>query len=117
MLANDHRDELMDFIGGDVARAYALREAEIDSPIMRDLERRVCLSVIDKHWREHMGEMDALRSGIYLRALGGRSPLAEYRRDAEALMRQMRQAMDRQAVQALFYLKLQVEPAEANGEA
>jgi preprotein translocase subunit SecA len=117
MLANDHRDELTDFIGGDVARAYALREAEIDSPIMRDLERRVCLSVIDKHWREHMGEMDALRSGIYLRALGGRSPLAEYRRDAEALMRQMRQAMDRQAVQALFYLKLQVEPAEANGEA
>jgi preprotein translocase subunit SecA len=117
MRAKDRGLELTRYIDADVGRAYALREAEIDSPNMRDLERRVCLSVIDRHWREHLGEMTALRAGIGLRALGGRSPLAEYRRDADALMRKMRQDIDWECIQALFYLKLRVEPAKGKRKA
>jgi preprotein translocase subunit SecA len=78
---------------------------------MRELERRVTISSIDKYWRDHLGEMNALRDGIGLRALGGRSPLAEYRKEAETLMRHMLCAIDRSSVESLFSIKLSVEPA------
>ena len=109
-LADGGGDCAPDVITADVARAHGLREAEIGGPNMRRLERAVSLSAIDTHWRDHLGEMFALRDGIGLRAVGGRSPLAEYRREAEALMRGMRLAVARESVRALFYTKLRVEP-------
>ena len=48
---------------------------------MRELERRVLLSVLDRKWREHLYEMDYLREGIYLRAYSQRDPLVEYQRE------------------------------------
>ena len=57
---------------------------------LREIERRVMLSVIDQHWREHLYEMDYLREGINLRAMGQRDPLAEWQREGfdmfEAMM-------------------------------
>jgi preprotein translocase subunit SecA len=50
--------------------------------VLREIERRVILSVIDRKWREHLYEMDALRDGIGLRAVGQRDPLTEYQREA-----------------------------------
>ena len=48
---------------------------------MRELERRVLLSVLDRKWREHLYEMDYLREGIGLRAYSQRDPLVEYQRE------------------------------------
>ncbi len=62
---------------------YDRRESEVGGPeVMREIERRVILSVVDRKWREHLYEMDALRDGIGLRAVGQRDPLTEYRREA-----------------------------------
>src|SRR5947209_1320385 len=54
------KSELLD----DVHRAYEEREASLGSEVMRELERRVLLSVLDRKWREHLYEMDYLRAGI-----------------------------------------------------
>ena len=48
---------------------------------MRELERRVVLSVLDRKWREHLYEMDYLQEGIGLRAMGQRDPVVEYQRE------------------------------------
>ncbi|MDR2984641.1 MAG: preprotein translocase subunit SecA [Nocardiopsaceae bacterium] len=109
MLVNGRDEKLADLITADVARAYALREAEISAPYMREIERRVTTGWIDSYWREHLGEMDGLRESIWLRALGGRSPLAEYKKEAEALMRHMRRAIDRSSIESLFHVTLEVE--------
>jgi preprotein translocase subunit SecA len=97
-------------IRADVARAYALREAQIGAATMRSLERAVSLRAIDVHWRDHLGEIEALRDGIGLRAIGGRSPLAEYRREADLLLRQMRRGLRADSVRTLFSVKLELAP-------
>ena len=74
--------------------AYAAKEEAIGSEQLREIERRVMLSVIDQHWREHLYEMDYLREGINLRAMGQRDPLAEWQREGfdmfEAMMGSIR---------------------------
>jgi preprotein translocase subunit SecA len=56
------------------------REAALGEEVMREVERRVMLSVLDRKWREHLYEMDYLQEGIGLRAMAQRDPLVEYQR-------------------------------------
>lgn len=77
------RDKLRETLTTDALRAYAERIEQVGGDaVMRELERRVILSVIDRKWRDHLYEMDALRDGIGLRAVGQRDPLTEYQREA-----------------------------------
>lgn len=77
------REELVETLTADALRAYAERVEQVGGEeVMRELERRVILSVIDRKWRDHLYEMDALRDGIGLRAVGQRDPLTEYQREA-----------------------------------
>src|SRR5690606_36367619 len=70
-----------DSIKDDIRRQYEEREAQLGSEIMRELERRVVLSVLDRKWREHLYEMDYLQEGIGLRAMAQKDPLVEYQRE------------------------------------
>src|SRR3970282_302770 len=56
--------------------AYAKRETELGSDVLRQVERSVMLSVIDNKWREHLSEMDYLRAGIGVGAMGPEDPLS-----------------------------------------
>jgi preprotein translocase subunit SecA len=86
----------------DVAAAYFSRRARVGGATMQKVVRYIGLTAIDYHWREHLQEMDALLSGIGLRAIGGRSPLAEYRRDAMELFMTMISAAERMTVDQVF---------------
>jgi preprotein translocase subunit SecA len=88
-----HRDVLVELFTDDAVELYETEEATIGSDNLREIERRVMLSMIDQHWREHLYEMDYLREGINLRAMGQRDPLAEWQREGfdmfEAMMGQI----------------------------
>ncbi|MCZ6460943.1 MAG: preprotein translocase subunit SecA [Actinobacteria bacterium] len=73
--------EVIEAYQTDADAVYAAREAEYGSEVMRAAERVHTLFVIDNRWREHLAEMDYLRSGIGLRAMGQRDPLVEYQRE------------------------------------
>ena len=98
----------------DAKAAYARREAEIEAQVgegaMRELERRVVLSVLDRKWREHLYEMDYLKEGIGLRAMAQRDPLIEYRREGFDMFHAMLEALKEESVGFLF--NVQVEAAE-----
>src|SRR5690348_4228658 len=83
---------------------------------MRELERRVVLSVLDRKWREHLYEMDYLQEGIGLRAMAQRDPLVEYQREGFLLFGAMNEAIKEESVGYLFNLEVQVE-GEAAAEA
>ncbi len=76
---------------------------------MRELERRVLLSVLDRKWREHLYEMDYLREGIYLRAYSQRDPLVEYQREGFDMFAAMMDGIKEEAVGFLFNLEVQVD--------
>ena len=89
-----HRDMLVELLHRRRASSCTrAKEATIGAENLREIERRVMLSMIDQHWREHLYEMDYLREGINLRAMGQKDPLAEWQREGfdmfEAMMGQI----------------------------
>ncbi|MFL6109666.1 MAG: SEC-C metal-binding domain-containing protein, partial [Marmoricola sp.] len=103
------RTELLEALQADAQAAYAAREAEIGSEVMRELERRVLLSVLDRKWREHLYEMDYLREGIGLRAYSQRDPLVEYQREGFDMFAAMKEGIREETVGFLFNLEVEVE--------
>ncbi|MFI2753026.1 preprotein translocase subunit SecA [Cellulomonas sp. P22] len=101
----------------DAEHAYAEREATIGADNMRQLERRVVLSVLDRKWREHLYEMDYLKEGIGLRAMAQRDPLIEYQREGFQLFGAMTESIKEESVQYLFNLEVKVAEPDAAGEA
>ena len=111
------REFLLDRLQADAHAAYEARERELGSEVLRELERRVILSVLDRKWREHLYEMDYLREGIGLRAMAQRDPLVEYQREGYDLFMGMMDAIKEESVGYLFNLDVQVEPTEEPAEA
>jgi preprotein translocase subunit SecA len=95
----------------DARLAYSKRAATLGEDNMRELERRVVLSVIDRKWREHLYEMDYLKEGIGLRAMAQRDPLVEYQREGYVMFQQMTGAIREESIMYLFNLEVQVESA------
>ncbi len=83
---------------------------------MRQLERQVVLSVLDRKWREHLYEMDYLQEGIQLRSYGQRDPLVEYQREGFTMFTTMMDAIKEESVGLLFNLEVQVAAPEAAPE-
>ena len=110
--SNIDADELTERLKQDAHDAYDRREAEVGDEVMRELERRVLLSVLDRKWREHLYEMDYLREGIYLRAYSQRDPLVEYQREGFDMFSAMMDVIKAEAVGFLFNLEVQVEEDE-----
>ena len=96
----------------DAHHAYDQREEALGSDTMREVERRVVLSVLDRKWREHLYEMDYLQEGIGLRAMAQRDPLIEYQREGFQLFEAMMEAIKEESVSHLFSVEVQVaQPA------
>ncbi|MGX5680737.1 preprotein translocase subunit SecA [Schumannella luteola] len=99
----------------DARIAYQRREEKLGEQAMRELERRVVLSVIDRRWRDHLYEMDYLKDGIGLRAMAQRDPLVEYQREGFALYQSMMGQIREEAVGFLFNLEVEVTSAAGGG--
>lgn len=108
---------LLDAFRKDAAQAYRTREALLTPKVMRELERQVVLSVLDRKWREHLYEMDYLQEGIGLRAMGQRDPLVEYQKEGYDLFVVMMEAIKEQVVGFTFNAQVQVQENQESVEA
>jgi preprotein translocase subunit SecA len=107
------RSQLVEDLLEDTFAAFEKREEEVGGhEVMREIERRVILSVVDRKWREHLYEMDALRDGIGLRAVGQRDPLTEYQREAYDSFVAMMSGVKEEAVTYFFRLPVKQEAEE-----
>jgi preprotein translocase subunit SecA len=103
------QEYLVETLRADVQQAYDRREEELTPEVMRDLERRVVLAVLDRKWREHLYEMDYLREGIGLRAWAQRDPLVEYQREGYDMFSAMMEGIKEESVGSLFNLQVEVQ--------
>jgi preprotein translocase subunit SecA len=110
------QDELIEALKKDAHEAYQRREDEIGPEVMRELERRVVLSVLDRKWREHLYEMDYLREGIGLRAYSQRDPLVEYQREGFDMFSAVMDGIKEESVGFLFNLDVQLLDDEDDEE-
>jgi preprotein translocase subunit SecA len=103
------RELLIADFKADAQTAYDNREKSLGADVMRELERRVLLTVLDRKWREHLYEMDYLREGIGLRAMAQRDPLVEYQREGGDMFNVMMEAFMEEVVGYVFHLDVEVQ--------
>ncbi|MDQ3735568.1 MAG: preprotein translocase subunit SecA [Actinomycetota bacterium] len=106
---------LSEELTADIQEAYDRREEAVTPDVMRELERRVLLSVMDRKWREHLYEMDYLREGIHLRAMANRDPVIEYQREGYDMFKTMMDGIQEEAVGYLFNVEVKTA-AEVEAE-
>lgn len=83
-LESDHltASMLKDTVVELVMQAYELKEKQVGADVLRDIERRSMLEIVDDEWRDHLHEMDLLKDGVHLRAYAQKDPLIEYKRES-----------------------------------
>ena len=109
-------DFLAQRIVDDIFSAYDEREKNLGPEVIRELERKILLSVLDRKWREHLYEMDYLQEGIGLRAMAQRDPLVEYQKEGYELFSAMIEAMKEEMVGYLFNVEVKVEDAQVEAK-
>ena len=87
-------------------RAYAKKEEQFTSPVMREVERVVTLRVVDEFWMDHIDAMDDLRQGIRLRAYAQTDPVIEYKREGFDMFEAMNDAIKEEIVRRVFLVRL-----------
>jgi preprotein translocase subunit SecA len=100
----------------DIFSAYHQREEKLGNDVLRELERKILLSVLDRKWREHLYEMDYLQEGIGLRAMAQRDPLVEYQKEGYELFSAMIEAMKEEVVGFLFNVEVKVEDSKVEAK-
>ncbi|MBI00724.1 MAG: preprotein translocase subunit SecA [Acidimicrobiaceae bacterium] len=99
-------DQLYELLTANGMAAYKAREAELGIEAMREVERQVMLRIIDQRWREHLYEMDHLREGIHLRAMGQRDPATEWKREGFELFGQLDDLISRDFLRYVMRIRV-----------
>ncbi len=84
-----HEETLREKIHAAIDKLVKDKEGVITSELMRRIEKQIMLDVLDRHWKEHLINMDHLRQGIHLRGFAAKNPKQEYKREAFDLFVQM----------------------------
>ena len=102
--------DLIDALIEDASKVLEARELELGLETFREVERQVMLRIIDQRWREHLYEMDHLREGIHLRAMGQRDPATEWQREGFEMFGHLTQLIGEDFLR--YVMRIQVAVAE-----
>jgi preprotein translocase subunit SecA len=100
-------DELSDAAVEAVTKRYEEKEKQFSSELMRWLERRIILDVVDSQWKDHLLSLDHLKEGIGLRGYGQKDPLVEFKKEAFVLFEDMMARIDNETIRYLFHIQMQ----------
>ena len=105
-----NHDELADALVEAIKNRYAEKEKQFGSELLRWLERRIILDVVDTQWKDHLLSLDHLREGIGLRGYGQKDPLVEFKKEAFVLFEDMMARIDNETIRYLFHVQIQQGP-------
>ena len=111
-----NHDQLSDSMAEAVKTRYEEKEKQFSPDLLRWLERRIILDVVDTQWKDHLLSLDHLKEGIGLRGYGQKDPLVEFKKEAFVLFEDMMTRIDNETVRYLFHVQIQqseAAPAQA----
>jgi len=100
-----------------LADEYNSKMSVVDAKIRSDIEREIYLKTLDTSWREHLYQMDNMKTGIRLRAYNQKDPLIEYKKESFNLFSELVETIKFEAIKTLHTIRFKVESAEAEAEA
>ena len=112
------RDQLTEFLTEIAERSYADKERHFAEVLgeeeglaeMRGFERRITLQAVDRHWMEHLSNMEYLREGIGWRGQAGIDPLVLYKKEAYEMFQQMLGSMQDEVAKIMSFIQISIEP-------
>ena len=108
LLKHGKRDTLSQYLKEEAVHFYEAKEAEFpEKEQLREVERVILLNVIDRKWMDHIDDMDQLRQGIGLQALGQKNPLTEYKFMGYDMFNAMTTAIAEDTVRGLMHLRIE----------
>lgn len=96
---------------------YNAKMSVVDAKIRSDIEREIYLKTLDTAWREHLYQMDNMKTGIRLRAYNQKDPLIEYKKESFNLFSELVETIKFEAIKTLHTIRFKVDSAEAEAEA
>jgi preprotein translocase subunit SecA len=102
-----NHDELAEATVDAVKNRYAEKEKQFSQDLLRWLERRIILDVVDTQWKDHLLSLDHLKEGIGLRGYGQKDPLVEFKKEAFILFEDMMARIDNETIRYLFHVQIQ----------
>jgi len=112
-----NHDELMDATVLTVKNRYADKEKQFSPDLLRWLERRIILDVVDTQWKDHLLSLDHLKEGIGLRGYGQKDPLVEFKKEAFVLFEDMMGRIDSETIRYLYHVQIQQQQEPPPGDA
>src|SRR6266480_4369365 len=100
-------DQLADAAAEAVAKRYEEKEKQFGADLMRWLERRIILDVVDSQWKDHLLSLDHLKEGIGLRGYAQKDPIVEFKKEAFTLFEDMMARIDNETIRYLFHIQMQ----------
>ncbi len=115
----DETDVIIENVSNILLNEYRLKEESLpDSKILRDVEKRIYLHIIDSLWMEHIDQMTHLRESVSLRGYAQRDPLMEYKQEAFQMFRKLLDSIQHNVINTLFKVQINIElPPERQDKA
>ncbi len=90
----------------EINQKYIEKQHHYSAELFKFAEKRVMLFQIDKDWRDHLAAMDSLRGSVNLRAMGGKDPFYEYKKESFDYFDEMLSNQNERVLKTLFNIKL-----------
>src|SRR5882724_9412285 len=111
-----NHDQLADALVEAIRKKYEDKEKQLSPELVRWLERRIILDVVDSQWKDHLLSLDHLKEAIGLRGYAQKDPLVEFKKEAFVLFEDMMTRIDNETVRYLFHVQIQIEGQQPGGE-
>src|SRR5436190_12905460 len=102
-----NHDQLADALIEAIRKKYEDKEKQLSPELVRWLERRIILDVVDSQWKDHLLSLDHLKEAIGLRGYAQKDPLVEFKKEAFVLFEDMMARIDNETIRYLFHIQVQ----------
>ena len=96
---------------------YDTKMSVVDDKLRSEIEREIYLKTLDTAWREHLYQMDSMKTGIRLRAYNQKDPLVEYKKESFNLFSELVETIKYDTIKTLHIIRFRVDSAEEEAEA
>lgn len=110
-------ETLLERVRMEIKEHYESKMSSIDGQTRSAIEREIILKTLDGAWREHLYQMDSMKTGIRLRAYNQKDPLVEYKKESYNLFTELIVAIKFDSIKTLHIIQFRVDNVEEEAEA
>ena len=105
-------DEILENVDAQLKDDYEEKMSQAPEDVQRSIEREIYLKTLDKSWRDHLYQMDSMKTGIRLRAYNQKDPLVEYKKESFNLFTELVEEIKYETIKTLQIIQFSIKDPE-----